>query len=165
MAGNKGGNTAAKALELAKPLADSLGLSIWDVVFEKEGAAWYLRVFIDKEGGVDLEDCERFSRPFNTILDEKDFISQSYIFEVGSPGLERELRKPEHFQRCVGQKVKARLYRSENGVKEVAGVLMEKDKESLLLRVDGTMVRLPMSEVSRVQLMEDIELPGEREEA
>ena len=82
-------NTAEKVRELALPLCEELGLFLWDVRFEKEGATWYLRVFIDKDGGVDMDDCEAFTRPFNKILDEADPIAQSYVLEVGSPGLGR----------------------------------------------------------------------------
>ena len=80
-------STVDRITELAQPLADELGLFLWDVRFEKEGATWYLRVLIDKDGGVTMEDCENFTRPFNKILDEEDPISQSYVFECGSPGL------------------------------------------------------------------------------
>ena len=108
MGKGKGGSDRSKkstvdiVTELAQPLADELGLFLWDVRFEKEGATWYLKVLIDKDGGVTMEDCENFTRPFNKILDEADPISQSYVFECGSPGLGRELRKPIHFEVCIG---------------------------------------------------------------
>ena len=112
-------STVERITELAQPLADELGLFLWDVRFEKEGATWYLRVLIDKDGGVTMEDCENFTRPFNKILDEEDPIAQSYVFECGSPGLGRELRKPIHFEVCIGDAVRVRLIRpDENGERE-----------------------------------------------
>ena len=90
--------TVEKVRELAQPIADELGFFLWDVRFEKEGATWYLRVLIDKDGGIDMDDCEAFTRPMNKVLDEADPISQSYVLECGSPGLGRELRRPEHFE-------------------------------------------------------------------
>ncbi|HNX64279.1 MAG TPA: ribosome maturation factor RimP [Oscillospiraceae bacterium] len=144
-------NTVEKAYDLAKPLAESLGVSLWDVVFEKEGASWYLRIFIDKDDGINIDDCEAFSRPFNKILDEKDFIDQSYIFEVGSPGMGRELKRPEHFNKYIGSPVRARLIRAADGLKEITGVLKEYNKESIL--VDEKEIKL--SDVAFVKLYDD----------
>ena len=93
--GSKGGNTVSKVAALAKPIAEELGLSLWDVRFVKEGAQYYLRIFIDKEGGVSVDDCERMSRAIDKPLDELDPIEQSYILEVCSPGIERELSRPD----------------------------------------------------------------------
>ena len=124
-------NTVQAVRELAQPLADELGFFLWDVRFEKEGTTWYLRVLIDKDGGIDMNDCEAFTRPFNKILDEADPISQSYVLECGSPGLGRELRRPEHFEVCIGDVVRVRLIRpDENGEREfVVGLAgYEKDK-------------------------------------
>ena len=89
--------TVEKVRELAQPIADELGFFLWDVRFEKEGATWYLRVLIDKDGGTDMDDCEAFTRPMNKALDEADPISQSYVLECGSPGLGRELRRLGNF--------------------------------------------------------------------
>lgn len=143
-----GSATAKKAFELAAPLAESLGLQLYDVVFEKEGAAWYLRIYIDKDGGISLEDCEAFSRPFNKILDENDFIAESYIFEAGSPGLGRTLRTSEHFQRYIGQKVKIRYIRATDAIKEFTGTLLSYTKEGVV--VDGKIVNF--NEVSYIKL-------------
>ena len=84
--------------KLAQPIADQMNLSIWDVRYEKEGSGWFLRFFIDKEGGVTIDDCENFSRAVDPVLDKEDPIDQSYCLEVSSPGVERELKKPEHFE-------------------------------------------------------------------
>lgn len=137
MKAKNGGNTAAKVYELAKPLADELGFVIWDVCYEKEGSNWYLRVFIDKdEGYIDIDDCERMTRPLSKALDDADPVEESYILEVGSAGGERVLRKPIHFERCRGERAVARLIRPSEGLKELFGVLGEYDKESVTL-VDG----------------------------
>ena len=144
-------STVEKAYDLAKPLAESLGVSLWDVVFEKEGASWYLRIFIDKDDGINIDDCEAFSRPFNKILDEKDFIDQSYIFEVGSPGMGRELKRPEHFEKYIGSPVRVRLIRAADGLKEIIGSLKEYNKESIL--VDEREIKF--SDVAFVKLYDD----------
>lgn len=118
-------NTVEKAEQLAKPLCEDMGLFLWDVRFEKEGAMWYLRIFIDRDGGIDMDICERFSREYNTLLDEEDFISQNYIFEAGSPGLGRRLTKPKHFEVCVGDEIRLKLYKARDGKKDFVGLLCE----------------------------------------
>lgn len=126
MAQNKGSGIAETAREIAAPIAESFGVRIWDVRFLKEGAEWYLRIFIDKDGGVDINDCENVSRGVDPLLDEKDFISRNYILEVSSPGLERELTRDEHFEEYVGKDIKVRLIRPIEGLgKEFCGVLRE----------------------------------------
>lgn len=151
--------------ELAQPLADELGLFLWDVRFEKEGSMWYLRVFIDKDGGVDMDDCEAFTRPFNKILDEKDPIEQSYVFECSSPGLGRELRKPEHFQACIGDVVRVRLIRpNEQGEREFIVGLVGYEKNKILCQTldengDGVEnVQFELGECAFVKLYDDWDL-------
>ncbi|MCI9272929.1 MAG: ribosome maturation factor RimP [Clostridiales bacterium] len=120
----QGGNTVQSVWKLAQPIAEDLGLEIWDVRFVKEGAEWYLRIFIDKPEGVTIEDCEAMSRAVDHPLDELDAIEQSYCLEVCSPGLERELTRPEHFEKFEGFPVKVRLIRPmSNGEKEFSGLL------------------------------------------
>ena len=124
MAQSKGTNIAESVKAIAGPIAENFGVRIWDVRFLKEGAEWYLRIFIDKDGGVDINDCENVSRGVDPLLDEKDFISQNYILEVSSPGLERELTRDEHFEEYVGKDIKVRLIRPIEGLgKEFCGVL------------------------------------------
>ena len=154
----KGSNTAAKAYELAAPLAESLGLTLWDVVFEKEGAIWYLRIYLDKEGGVDINDCEAFSRPFNKLLDENDFIEPSYVFEAGSPGLGRELRRPEHFEKYLGEPVRVRFIRAVDNVREVAADLKAYSKESITLSANGEESEIKFSDIAFVRLCDDQDL-------
>lgn len=124
-------NTVARIRKLAQPLCDELGLFLWDVRFEKEGSSRYLRVFIDKDGGVDMNDCENFTRPFNKILDEEDPIPESYVLEVGSPGLGRELRRPEHFEACINDLIRIKLFTPRDGQKEFIAGLDSFDKEKI----------------------------------
>lgn len=108
---------------LAAPIVQAQGCRLWDVEYVKEAGAWYLRVYIDKEGGVSIDDCEAVSRPLSDALDEADPIEGSYTLEVGSAGIDRVLRKPEHFAAYVGSEVEVRLYRPVDGRKDHVGVL------------------------------------------
>ena len=106
-----GKNTVERIADIIKPFADELGLDIWDVRFVKEGSQWYLRVFIDKDGGVSVDDCVNLTRAVTKPLDEADPIKQSYMLEVSSPGIERELVKDEHFEKFVGSSIILRTIR------------------------------------------------------
>lgn len=108
---------------LAAPVVEAQGCTLWDVEYIREGGEWYLRLYIDKEGGVSINDCEAVSRPVSDLLDEADPIEGSYTFEVSSAGLERALKKPEHFDACMGMEVDVRLYRAVDGTKEYTGTL------------------------------------------
>lgn len=148
----KGRNTVSKAYELAKPLAEELGYDIWDVVFEKEGPEWYLRIYIDKSDGIDINDCEAFSRPYNKLLDATDFVSQVDFFEVCSPGLNRTLRKKEHFERYLGSSVIVRFIRAIDGEKEIVGTLDAYDEGQLA--ISGKVINI--SDTTSVKLNDDI---------
>ena len=108
---------------LAAPIVEQAGCTLWDVEYVKEAGEWFLRVYIDREGGVDISHCEAVSRPLSDLLDEADPIQSSYTFEVSSAGLDRVLRKEEHFAACMGQQVDVKLYRPLNGRKEYTGTL------------------------------------------
>ena len=152
MAKGKGGNTVAAVWEIAAPIAEQLGLQLWDVRFVKEGADWFLRIFIDKEGGVSIEDCEAMSRAIDQPLDEADPIEQSYCLEVSSPGLERELTREAHFQQYCGQKIKVRLIRPREGQREFAGVLERAEGKQFTLRLpEGGALLLDLKETSFVK--------------
>ena len=116
--------TAAKVAALIKEPVESLGLELWDVRFVKEGASWYLRVFIDRNGGISIDDCTEVSRLIDPIIDDADPINVSYFLEVCSPGLERELTETEHFNKYIGADVKVRLIRPRDGKKEFSGKLI-----------------------------------------
>ncbi len=115
--------TALKVSALIKDVVESTGVKLWDVKFVKEGASWYLRVFIDKEDGVDINNCTDVSRLIDPILDEADPINVSYYLEVCSPGLERELCEPWHFEKYIGADVKVKLIRPRDGKREFSGKL------------------------------------------
>ena len=124
MAKSKGGVTVSKVRELCEPIVKDFGLSLWDVRYEKEGADWYLRIFIDKEDGVDITDCEKVSRAINTPLDELDPIEKAYCLEVCSPGIERELVRDEHFTQFIGADIMVKMRRPIEGIgKDFCGVL------------------------------------------
>lgn len=130
----KESNTVATVRKLATPIAQQLNLDLWDIRFLKEGTQWYLRIFIDKEDGITIEDCEAFSRAIDPVLDEENFIEQSYCLEVSSPGLERELTRDEHFEKFIGSDVMVKLIRPiENIGRELDGVLTTNDKDTFEL--------------------------------
>lgn len=136
MAESKGGKTAAAVRLLAEPLCADMGLMLWDVRYEKEGATWYLKVTIDRESGIDMNTCEEFSRKFNDILDEADPIDESYVFEAGSPGLGRELRTPAHFRAFVGKRIRIGLFAELDGSKELVGTLTAYSEKGKRLTID-----------------------------
>ena len=128
MAKSKGGTTVSKVRELCEPIVTSLGLRLWDVRYVKEGAQWYLRIFIDKDGGVDINDCEAVSRAVNDPLDALDPIDNAYCLEVCSQGIERELVRDEHFAQFIGADIMVRLTRPIEGIgKELDGKLKAYD--------------------------------------
>lgn len=156
----KFGNTEQLVFDLVKPIADQFGTEIWDVRFEKEGASWYLRVFIDREDGVNIDHCEEISRPLSDILDEKDPISQGYFLEVGSAGIERELIRESHFKASLGKLVKIKLFRPLDGVKEFTAILSEFTKESLKLSPpvetgDENLREISLSDIANIKLYDD----------
>ena len=116
--------------ELAAPAIAQQGCELWDVEYVKEAGTWYLRVLIDKEGGVDILDCEAISRKLSDLLDEADPIEGSYTLEVGSAGAERVLKRPSDFRRFLGSPVLVKLYRPQDGSKEFAGILKSYDDAS-----------------------------------
>lgn len=146
--------------ELAQPICDELGLFLWDVRFEKEGANWYLRVYIDCDGGISVEDCEALHRPLDQLLDEVDPIPQSYVFEVCSPGLGRKLERPEHFEVCIGDEVKVRFIRPQNGEKEFIAELAGYDDGVITVLRNGAEEKISLSETAFVKLYDDGDLFG-----
>ena len=116
--------------ELAAPAIAEQGCELWDVEYVKEAGTWYLRLLLDKEGGVDILDCEAISRKLSDLLDEVDPIEGSYTLEVGSAGAERALKRPGDFARFMGSPVLVKLYRAQNGTKEFAGTLAAYDEST-----------------------------------
>lgn len=140
MAKKKGGNTVSEVTALVKPIIEAMGLTLWDVRFVKEGALRYLRIFIDKDEGVSIDDCERVTRAIDAPLDELDPIEDAYTLEVSSPGIERELTEDWHFEMFLGAPVMAKLIRpDESGVRELKGTLVANEKDSIeLILEDGS---------------------------
>jgi len=108
---------------LVTPVVEQEGCTLWDVEYVREAGTWYLRVYIDKDGGVSIDDCERISRALDPILDEADPIPDSYVFEVGSAGIERELKRPSDFEKYMGSQIELRLYQPFEGSKVFVGQL------------------------------------------
>lgn len=133
--------------QLAQPIVEQAGCTLWDVEYVKEAGEWFLRVYIDKEGGVDINDCEAVSRPLSDLLDEADPIQGSYTFEVSSAGLDRPLKKPEHFATCAGQQVDVRFYRPVDGRKEYTGALVGCDGDGNVTVDDKTFEKKDVAQV------------------
>jgi ribosome maturation factor RimP len=122
---------------IAEPIVEELGFELVDVEYVREGSNWYLRVFIDKDGGVTVDDCEAVTLPLSRKLDEVDPISRSYIFEVSSPGIERPFKTPRDFEKAIGKVVRVKFFRAIDGVKTVEGILEQYDGESITISVDN----------------------------
>ena len=132
----KGGNTVKIVWDIVEPLAAELGLSIWDVRFLKEGSQWYLRVFIDKDGGVGIDDCVNLSHAIDKPIDEANPIEQAYILEVSSPGVERDLVRDEHFTAFIGEKIKVKMIRPVEGKREFSGILESYEDGNITIRLE-----------------------------
>ena len=137
---------------LALPVVEGAGCALWDVEYVKEAGTWFLRVYIDKEGGVSIDDCEAVSRPLSDLLDEADPIEGSYTFEVSSAGADRPLKKPEHFARFQGEEVEVKLYRPREGRKEFVGRLRGYEDGCVTLELDGEAAVFARQEIALVRL-------------
>ena len=136
----------------ARPIVEAQGCSLWEVEYVREGAERILRVYIDKEGGVDISDCEAISRAIDPILDEKDPIAESYTFEVSSAGLERPLKRPSDFAQFMGAAVTVKLYRPRNGLKEIPGILRGYEDGRVTVEAGKETITFEKSEVALVRL-------------
>ncbi len=141
--------------QFAEPVVQEKGCSLWDVEYVKEGGEWFLRLYIDKDGGVNITDCEAVSRAVDPILDEKDPIPDSYHFEVCSAGLERALKRPSDFARFMGAKVLVKLYKAVNGTKELKGSLAAYQDGNVTVEVNGEAITLDKKDVALVRLCVD----------
>lgn len=137
---------------LVLPIVQQQGCSLWDVEYVREGDRRFLRLYIDKEGGVDIADCEAISRAADPILDEADPIPESYVFEVCSAGIERSLKRPGDFEKFMGSAVLVKLYRPKNGLKEIPGILRGYENGRVRVEYAGEMLTLEKSEVALVRL-------------
>lgn len=137
---------------LAQPIVEEEGCTLWDVEYVREAGSWYLRVFIDKEGGLDIETCERISRRLDPILDEADPIPDSYTFEVGSAGIERELKRPRDFAQYMGSEIELRLYQPVEGKKAFIGRLTAYEEGEVTLTVGEKEYTFNKSQTAQVRL-------------
>ena len=137
---------------LALPFVEAAGCSLWDVEYVREAGEWFLRVYIDKEGGVSIDDCEAVSRPLSDKLDEADPIQGSYTFEVSSAGADRVLKKPEHFAQFINSEVEVKLYRPREGRKEFVGVLKGYEDGGVTLESGGGTMSFDKQELALVRL-------------
>ena len=133
---SKASDYEARTESLILPILERKNFELVDVEYVKEGSIWYLRAYIDKEGGITVNDCEEVAREMNVLLDEKDFIPDSYTFEVSSPGLGRPLKKEKDYVRNMGQEIEIRTYRAINRSKEFYGILTAYDKESVTIETE-----------------------------
>ena len=142
----------ARTEELVTPILDENQFELVDVEFVKEGSTWYLRVYIDKEGGITVNECELVARRMNDILDAEDYISESYIFEVSSPGLGRPLKKEKDYIRNLGKEVEVKTYRAIDGEKEFVGYLKAyTDQEITLADDDDNELTLNKKEIALIR--------------
>ena len=145
-----------KTEELLLPIVEKHGFELVDVEYVKEGGTWYLRAYIDKPGGIAVDDCEVVSRAFSDILDEKDYIEDTYIFEVSSPGLGRPLKKEKDFVRSMGEEVEVRTYRAIDRQKEFIGILKGYDKDTVTIEMeDGTERTFERNDIALIRLAFD----------
>ena len=142
--------------ELITPILDRMNFELVDVEYVKEGGTWYLRAYIDKEGGITVNDCEAVAREMNEILDREDFVEDSYVFEVSSPGLGRPLKKEKYYIRSMGKEVEIRTYRAINREKEFYGILSAYDENTVTIKTeDGTEMTFEKSDIALIRLAFD----------
>jgi ribosome maturation factor RimP len=135
---------------LEKPIND-LGYDVWDVEFLKEGSEWFLRITIDSENGIDINDCEKVHRAIDPLLDDADPIETAYHLEVSSPGIEREIKTEAHIEACLGWDVEVRFYAPIDGKKSICGILAGGDKKSVTIDVNDELIELEMSKVAQIK--------------
>ena len=141
-----------KLSAMVRPVVEEEGCRLWDVEYVREAGTWYLRVFIDKEGGVGIDDCERISRRLDPMLDEADPIPDSYVFEVGSAGAERELRRPSDFEQFMGSEVEIKLYQPLNGSKSFVGSLAAYADGAVTILSGGRELTFSKQQIAKVHL-------------
>jgi ribosome maturation factor rimP len=143
-----------KIFEELEPIINGLNISLYDVIYEKEGKDFYLRIFIEKDGGVDISDCENVNNAINDILDEKDFIKGHYYLEVSSAGLEKILRLDKHFENNIGNKIQISLYKPINNFKNVIGILKDYDDEKVIVESDE-IIEINKNDISLIKTVFD----------
>lgn len=144
-------SAAERVYSLIKETVEECGVELWDVRYLKEGASYYLRVFIDKADGINIDDCTNVSHAIDPIIDEADPIKDSYYLEVCSPGVERELTRDYHYERFIGEKIKIKLYKALDGKKEFMGIL-KSFSDTVILEIDGSDITFDYKNISKANL-------------
>lgn len=159
---------AQRVATLLEPLVAREGFELVEVEWQREGSSWVLRLFVDRPGGVNVDHCQELSRTVETILDVEDFIEPSYQLEVSSPGVERPLRKPEHFQRYAGERVQLKTFgpvdAGQGARKSFGGVLRGFEDGAVLVEIDGKMHRVPHDKIAKAHIEYDFEADLRRKE-
>ncbi|MFB6364005.1 ribosome maturation factor RimP [Paenibacillus elgii] len=145
-------NIKSTVEELVRPFLDENGFELVDIEYVKEGGNWFLRVYVDKEGGIDIDDCGRISEYLSAKLDEKDPIESAYFLEVSSPGAERPLKKPQDYRRAIGEHVFVTTYEPVNGLKEFEGTLVSYDEQTVVVEVGKKKHEIPFDKVAGARL-------------
>ena len=146
-------NTTEKTVwQFIEPLLKDTSYEIYDVEYVKEGAEWYLRIFIDKEGGIDLDDCETVTDLINDPLDELDPIAEAYFLEVSSPGVERHLKSMKHFEKAVGEKIRVKTFVKMEKSKEWVGILKAVDENGITLESNGKTIEFPFEKIAKANI-------------
>lgn len=145
-------NIEEKVENLVKPIIEKIGYELYDVEYAKEGKNYFLRIFIDNEKGIDLNDCEKVNDAITDILDEENYIKEQYFLEVSSPGVERILRKDKHLEQSKGQEINVKLFKKdENGKKEHSGQLIEFDEKNIIIEQDGNQIEIDRKNISQIK--------------
>ena len=141
-----------KVGKLIEPIIENIGYELYDVEYAKEGKNYFLRIFIDKESGIDLNDCEKVNDAITDILDEENYIKEQYFLEVSSPGIERILRKDKHLKQNIGQQINVKLFKKdENGEKEYLGELKEYDDFKIVIKQDETEIQIERKNIAQIK--------------
>jgi ribosome maturation factor RimP len=145
-----------KTEKLMEPILAANHFELYDVEYVKEGGNWYLRAYIDKENGITVDDCVLVSRALSDLLDQHDFIADSYVLEVSSPGLGRQLKRDKHFEKSIGEEVEVKLYKAVNKKKEFVGILVAFDQKTLTIEFeDNSTMEIPRADIATVRLTFD----------
>ena len=152
---SKRDNYEAKTEELLTPIVEQYGVSIYDVEYVKEGSDWYLRAYIDKPEGVNIQDCENVSRALSDALDREDFMEEAYILEVSSPGLGRTLKKDKHLKASIGEEVEVKLFKPIDKCKEFVGLLENFDEATLTIRIGDEQKTFARTDIALIRLTFD----------
>jgi len=149
-------NIETKVENLIQPIIHDLGYELYDVQYLKEGKDYYLRITIDKSEGITIQDCENVNRAIDEILDEADFINTAYFLEVSSPGLERILRKPWHFEKQIGNQIQVKLFQAIEKQKELQGILIESNENELKLQINEKLIKIEKKNIAVAKTVADI---------